>query len=224
MSSCEVKLNLRLQAVKYMSMYKGLKNKSRLVTLLVVVALLAGGWLAFGREKLNSPQSTDQPSGQAQVDSSSQPGATSNLPYVETKEFKYQKPDGWTLMSQKALDAAEASSGIGRPISPAGTFIIKVSDSSFKDTNELKNATLEGLKKLTYFQLALSEEIKVDAQSGHKFIYSFSDRSGANKLTQQMSAVINKDKVYLLLFSSTTADYDKQTGDFNKILVSFKFK
>lgn len=205
-------------------MYKGLKNKSRLVTLLVVVALLAGGWLAFGREKVNSPQSVDQPSSQTQVDSSSQPGAISNLPYVETKEFKYQKPDGWTLMTQKALDAAEAASGIGRPISPAGTFIIKLSDSTFKNSNELKDATLEGLKKLTYFSLASSEETKIDGRSGYKFIYSFSDRNGANKLTQQMYAVINKDKVFLLLFSSTAADYDKQTAEFNKILVSFKFK
>lgn len=195
------------------------------VTIVAAAALLvAGVWLAFKPEPKNTTQPPSQKTGQVQVGSSSQPDATSNLPYVETADFKYQKPDGWALMSQKALDASEASSGIGRPISPAGTFIVKATDSTFKDTNELKNATLEGLKKFAYFQLLSSAETKVDGKSGYKFIYSFSDKNGENKLTQQMSVTINKDRVFLLLFSSTTDDYDKQTGEFNKILDSFQFK
>ena len=67
-------------------------------------------------------------------------------------------------------------------------------------------------------------DTKVDGQAGQKFTYNFSDSSGKNKTTQQMSVIPYKQKTFFLLFSSAAGDYDKQTDDFASILASFKFK
>ncbi len=200
--------------------------KSRVVVGLAIAALVVGGgWLAFKPSHKTSFPATGQKTGQVlTAPSSSQTGDASNLPYIETAEFKYVQPANWVQMSQKVLDVSGASSGIARPTAPAATFSIKVSAAIPKDNDDLKNSTLNELKKFSHFALITSADTKVDGKNGQKFIYSFSDTSGQNKVIQYMSVVVNKNKTFFLLFSSAAGDYDKQAGDFASILSSFHFK
>ncbi len=206
------------------------KSKSRVVAAAAVAVLLAvGGWQAFkpsGKPAQNTGEQKPGQSGQVQTSpsSSSQPAVNSSLPYIETAGFKYQEPSGWAQMSQKVLDSSGAASGIARPTAPAATFTLKVSEATPKDDNDLKNSILDELKKFSHFELKSASETKVDGEGGQKFVYNFSDKNGDNKVTQQMSVIVNKNKTYFLLFSSAAADLDKQTGDFAQILASFHFK
>lgn len=197
------------------------KNRSRVVALVAVAVLLVASWLVFKPSPKTSTPTGGQTSGQAQTTT---PSSASSQTYVETADFKYSKPVGWAKISQKTLDFTGAASGIGRPTEPVASFNIKISNAIPKDNNDLKNSTLSELKKFTNFQLTSTVDTKVDGQAGQKFTYNFSDSSGKNKTTQQMSVVSYKQKTFFLLFSSAAADYDKQAGDFNNILASFKFK
>jgi hypothetical protein len=198
------------------------KNKPRVVAVVAVAVLLVAGWLAF-KPSPKTPTTTSTPD-----TSQNTPGTKgadpAKLVTIETADFKYAKPVGWAEISQKALDSTGAASGIGRPTEPVATFSIKVSNATPKDNNDLKNSTLNELKKFTNFQLVSNVDTKVDGQAGQKFTYNFSGSSGKNKTTQQMSVVPYKQKTFFLLFSSATADYDKQAGDFSAILSTFKFK
>ena len=193
-----------------------------MVTLAVVAALVVGGWLAFKPEA----KTTNTPvTGQTTPATTSTKGADpSKAVLIEADGFKYEKPAGWAEIAPKILEANGSASGIGRPIEPVATFGVKISNTTPKDANDLRNGTLNELKKFTNFQLTSNVNTKVDNQSGQKFIYSFSDGEGKNKTTQQMSVIPYKGKTFFLLFSSAAADYDKQAAEFNKILVSFKFK
>lgn len=197
------------------------KNRSRVVAIAAVAVLLVAGWLVFVRDNTTATPTGGQTSGQAQTTT---PSSASSQAYVETADFKYSKPVGWAKISQKTLDSTGAASGIGRPTEPVASFNIKISNAIPKDNNDLKNSTLNELKKFTNFQLVSNVDTRVDGQAGQKFTYNFSDSSGKNKTTQQMSVVPYKQKTFFLLFSSAAADYDKQAGDFASILASFKFK
>jgi len=196
------------------------------VVALVVAAFLlfVGGWLVFKPSRNNAISTATTPvTGQTSL---ATPAATATDPVkldsVETADFKYVKPSGWAEISTKTLESTGAASGIGRPTDPVATFSIKVSNAIPKDSNDLKNSTLNELKKFTNFQLLSDADTKVDGQADQKFTYTFT--SGSNKITQQMNVIPYKQKTFFLLFHSTTADFDKQTSDFAGILSNFHFK
>jgi len=186
---------------------------------MAVAVLLVAGWIVFVRDNKSATPTGGQTSGQAQTTT---PSSASSQTYVETADFKYSKPVGWAKISQKTLDSTGAASGIGRPTEPVASFLINISDSIPKNNDELKNSVLSPPKNHRDFELILSESVKIDGHAGQKFAYSYTDSTG-NKITQQESVVVYKQKAFILLFS-TTADYNKQAGDFNNILASFKFK
>ena len=196
------------------------KNRARVVAAVAVVMLLTAGWLAVKPSHKAPAISTP---GASQTTSATKGADPAKLVTIETADFKYGKPVGWAEISSKTLDSTGAASGIGRPTEPVATFSIKVSNAVPRDNNDLKNSTLNELKKFTNFQLMSTVDTKVDGQAGQKFTYNFSDSSGKNKTTQQMSVVPYKQKTFFLLFSSAAGDYDKQTDDFASILASFKF-
>ncbi|GEM_PF-1298778 len=201
-------------------------SRNRVVAGVATALLVAGGaWLAFGRGD-NKPATTTVP-GTSQTTPAllATKGADpAKLVTIEVTEFKYDKPAGWAQMAQKVLDSSGAASGIARPAAPTATFTIKVNSAVPKDNNDLRDSTLTELRKFSHFSLISSADTKVDSKSGQKFVYSFSDINDENKVTQNISVVVNKQKTFFLLFSSAAADYDKQTGDFAAILGSFHFK
>lgn len=200
------------------------KNKSRLVAAVAVAMLLSAGWLAF-KPSPKTPATISTPGTSQTTTTTTTKGADpAKLVTIETADFNYAKPAGWAEISPQTLASTGAASGIGRPTEPVATFSIKVSTTVPKDNNDLKNGTLNELKKFTNFQLVSDVDTKVDGQAGQKFTYSFSGSSGNSKTTQQMSVVPYKGKTFFLLFSSAATDYDKQAGDFSAILASFKFK
>ncbi len=194
-----------------------------MIVLAAVAVLVLGAWLAF---KPDSTRTTNTPvTGQTTQATASTKGADpSKAVLIEADGFRYEKPAGWAEISSKTLESNGSASGIGRPTEPVATFGVRIADSTPKDSNDLRNGTLSELRKFTNFQLVSDVNTKVDNQSGQIFVYSFSDSEGKNKTTQQMSVIPYKGKTFFLLFSSAAANYDKQTAEFNKILVSFKFK
>src|SRR3990167_5853748 len=203
-----------------MSMYKGL-NRSRLIALAVVATLAVGGWLAFKPDS-SSNQATE-PVNISGGQSVSQDA--SGTAFIETADFKYEIPACWLQMKKEVLEQTGATSGIGRVSSSSATFATRVSTSTPKNDDELKNNSLDDIKKnAPNFALLSSLSTKVDGHSGYKFTYSFTDKDGQNKLRQQLSAVPYKTKTFFLLASSSDGDFDKQKGEFDKILNSFRFK
>mgnify|MGYP001570262267 CR=1 FL=1 len=200
------------------------RSRSKLATVLVIAVLTGAGWMVFKPSSKTATAPTPASSQTTQPTSTTKGADPAKLVTIGTADFKYSKPVGWAEISPKTLDSTGAASGIGRPTEPVATFSVKVSNAVPKDNNDLKNSTLNELKKFTNFQLVSDVDTKVDGQAGRKFTYNFSDSSGNNKTTQQMSVVPYKQKTFFLLFSSTAADYDKQTGDFSAILSGFKFK
>ena len=202
-----------------------LKSRSRVVAAAAIVVLLAvGSWLVFKPKHQSLTPQNPQPVGvQAGQTTTGQRGADpTKLVTIETADFSYAKPAGWAEISPKALNGA--NSGIGRPTVPVATFTIKVSSVVPKDDAEVKDSVLSAPKYLPNFGLISSESTKVNGQPGQKFIYSYTDSKGSNKITSNMSVVVYKQRSFFLLFSSGADDYDKQVGDFDKILASFKFK
>lgn len=209
------------------------KKSSRVVVALVVAGLLAAGWFAFIKSDQKNPSpatQTNQPAN-AQTGQTSQPNAgsqTTTSPtgtFVEKTNYKYEVPSGWVELKKEALDQAGADSGIGRVSALAATFRTRLSTSTPKDETELKNSTLDDVKRnAPNFTLMSSVSTKVDNQSGQVFIYTFSDTASQQKFRHQLSAVPYKGKTFFLLASSIDSDFDKQTAEFKKILDSFKFK
>ncbi len=201
------------------------KTKSRVVVSMAVAALLVAGWLAFKPSPKNATTSTSGTGQTTQATTAAKGADSAQTVTIETADFKYGKPAGWAEISPKILDSTGAASGIGRPTEPVATFSVRVSSSVPKDSNDLKNNSLNDIKKnAPNFTLISSVSTTVSGQSGQKFVYSFTDSTGNNKTTQQMSVIPYKQRTFFLLFSSGGADYDKQTGDFTTILNSFKFK
>ncbi len=200
------------------------KNRSRVVAATAVVVLLTAGWLAF-KPSHKAPTTTSTPvtSQTTRATPATKGADPAKLVTIEAADFKYAKPVGWAKISQKTLDSIGAASGIGRPTDPVASFSINESDSIPKNNDELKNSVLSAPKHLQNFELISSETLKIDGQGGQKFTYTFTDSTG-NKITQQTSVVVYKQKAFILLFSSAAANYDKQTGDFANILASFHFK
>lgn len=201
------------------------KKGSKVVAALVVAGLLAAGWFAFKPEPKPTTTATKPTTSQTTDTTTTERGADpAKLVAIETADFKYEKQAGWAEISPILLESTGAASGIGRPTEPVATFSIKVSSSVPKDNNDLKNSTLNELKKFTNFQLTTDTNIKVDNQSGQRFVYNYTDSEGQNKSTQQMDVVVYKQKTFFLLFSSSADDYSKQTKDFDQILKGFQFK
>lgn len=205
------------------------RSKSRVVVGLAIVTLVVGGgWQIFSSDHKSTPSTqTTKPTGV----STGQPAAANNTsgiattPFIETADFKYELLSGWAGLKKEVLEQAGASSGIGRVANLAATFRTKVSPSTPKDNNELKNSTLDDVKKnAPNFTLLSSVSTKVDGQAGQMFTYSFTDTDGKNKIRQQLSAIPYKGKTFFLLASAVDSDFDKQTGEFKKILDSFRFK
>lgn len=195
------------------------KNRFRVVTTTAVVLLLtAGGWLAFKPSPKITTTSTPITS---QTTKAADP--TQSV-IIETADFKYAKPAGWAEISKNTLSSSGASSGIGRPIEPVATFTVKVSSVTPSGAAEIKNAVLDGPKKLPNFVLISTADTKIDGQPGQMFVYSFTGSTGQDRSTQQMNIIIYKQRSFFLAFQSTSANYDKQTSDFASILASFKFK
>src|SRR3990167_3478735 len=209
------------------------KNNSRVVAAVAVTVLLAAGWFVFIKpdQKNSTPTTqTNQPTN-AQTGQSNQPAADSqatNLPtgtFVEKADYKYEVPSGWIEMKKETLEQAGADSGIGRVSALAATFRIKVASSTPKNDNELKNNTLDDVKRnAPNFVLVSTNSTKVDNKAGYVFVYAFTDTSSQQKFRHQLSAVPNKGKTFFLLASSVDSDLDKQTEEFKKIIDSFHFK
>lgn len=191
-----------------------LGRAAQLTTLVVIGLVIA--LVIFWPSKVTAP--TGQGSNQTP------PASVGKSLDVATSDFHYTKPAGWATLAKADLDAQTAASGIFHT-SPAASFTIKVSGSTPASATELKNSTLDDIKKnAPNFTLLTSTSTKVDGQSGQVFGYTFTDKAGQNKLRQQLSAIPYKGKTYFLLFSSLDSDYDKQATDFGGILASFKFK
>ena len=198
------------------------RRKLKVVALLAIVILMAlvFGWRWHGSPPKNQAQSQPQTS-----KTTGNPGQQPTAAKPGTADFSYQKPAFWAEMSQKLLGASGAASGIAHPNAPVATFTIKVSPSTPSNESELKNSSLNDIKKNAHnFALVSSVETTVDGQRGQKFTYSFTDLTGQNKLIQQMSVIPYKGKTFFLLFSSAAPDFDKQKAGFTDILSSFQFK
>ncbi|MBI2592212.1 hypothetical protein HYW36_01925 [Candidatus Saccharibacteria bacterium] len=207
------------------------KEKFKLPVLVTIAALLVVSWLVFKPDnKGSSPASqtaqTTAPTSQTgqqtgETKATGQPLGT----FVEKTDYKYEVPSGWVEIKKEALDQAGADSGIGRVAALAATFRIKISFSTPSNDNQLRNNTLDDIKKnAPNFALLSTTSTKVDGKSGYVFVYTFSDTSSKQKFRHQLSAVPNKGKTFFLLSSSVDSDFDKQTSEFKKITDSFKFK
>lgn len=210
-------------------MYKG--RKFKLLALAAVAALLAG-WLIFKPDN-KSPSPATQ-TGQAATVQTGQSGTANAEPktteqplgtFIEKADYKYAVPSGWAEMSKEVIQRTEADSGIGRITDLAATFRIKIAPSTPSNDNELKNNTLNDVKRnAVNFTLVSTNSTKVDSKPGYVFVYTFTDTSSKQKFRHQLSAVPNKGKTFFLLASSVDSDFDKQVAEFQKILASFKFK
>lgn len=189
---------------------------------LAILIIAFGGWLVFKPSNNKGPAQT---STQTQtVSTTAGSAAIPTQAYIETADFKYLKPSGWVEISQNSLDSSGATSGIARPSSPTASFTIKVNQAVPKDDNDLKNSTLTELKNFLHFNLISTSSVSVNGKHGQQFVYSYSDTSYQNKITQNINVVVNRQKTFFLLFSSSAGDYDRQTSDFSAILSSFSFK
>src|SRR3990167_4660482 len=209
------------------------KKSSRVVAAAAVAGLLAVGWFVFtGPEQKNStPATQTNKPANAQTGQSNQPAANNQATnsalgtFVERTDYKYEVPSGWFEMKKETLEQAGADSGIGRVSALAATFRIKVASSTPKNDNELKNNTLDDVKRnAPNFVLVSTNSTKVDNKAGYVFVYAFTDTSSQQKFRHQLSAVPYKGKTFFLLASSIDSDFDKQTTEFKKILDSFRFK
>lgn len=202
---------------------------SRSKVIVVVVAVIAAAIL-IGLAANNNPKktgSTSQTTGGTSTSLKIKDETQTVTPtgtYIETPEFKYLQPEAWAPLSQKVLDVGGAASGIGRPNAPAATFTIKVANATPANKDDLRNSTLNELKKFSNFQLISVNDTKVDGKSGADFLYTFSDKGGGNKVRQHMYVIINKGKTFFLLFASADSSFGEAGADFGKILTSFKFK
>lgn len=198
---------------------------SKVAVVLVVAGLAAAGWFVFKPDAKPTTTTTNPATSQAVQATSDERGADpKKAVFIEVDDFRYEKPAGWAEISPQILKSNGSASGIGRPTEPVATFSIRVTDSIPKDNTDLRNSTLNELKKFTNFLLSSNTDTKVDSKSGQRFVYNFTDSEGKNKTAQQMSVIVHNNKTFFLLFSSADADYNKQTGEFQKILDSFKFK
>ena len=199
-----------------------MRSRTRYWVVAGLAVIVAGGWLAFGRH-------SDTGSGIPQVKTvqTTNPGGTTNTQkYIETSDFKYIVPEGWVELDKNALDRAAASSGIGRLSSYPATFRTQI-DVLLSNDTDLKTQPLNIIKKnAPNFKQISVNSTTVDKKAGQQFVYTFTDNDGKNKVRQQLSAVPvkDKDKTFLLLFSSPDDSFDKQSNDFKTILDSFKFK
>lgn len=137
---------------------------------------------------------------------------------IKTGDFTYKPLSGWSILSKETLAASDATSGIGTS-SPAATFTIKVSSAVPKNNQEQEQATLSELKKLSHFELLSSGDAKIDSKDAKKLVYRFGDSS---KVKQELYVIVNNQKTYFLLFSSSEQNFDKKRADFDKILEDFK--
>lgn len=196
-----------------MSLFKP-KPKTILI-LVIIIALAAAGYYYFRPEQPATPSgssgtSTAKPSDTGKAESV----------YVETKDFKYAKPSGWVKLSQSALDKNAATSGIGLFGKPV-FFTVQVNNSAPGSSSELKNSTLNVIKKLPGFVLISSGSTKLDGQAGQKFVYQTSDQS---KTRAELTAVIHNKKTFFLLFSVADQNFDDYRADFTAIEKSFQFE
>ena len=202
------------------------KRKLKLLALLVVCLLFVAIAGFFVIKKL-SPVKTTGPTGSHQTASNTNnQGQSTPQPTQPANgsirggaaDFSYQSPAGWADMSKQVLDASGAASGISHQTSPTATFTIKVSNAIPKDTNDLKNSTLNELKKFSNFALIANVDTNINGKTGQKFTYTFSDKNGNNKVKQEINVVVYNQKTFFLLFSSSESDFAKQSADFPQIL------
>jgi hypothetical protein len=176
----------------------------------ILVALIAGIFIF----KASSDKGTQPDQGQTTTAAVKPAG-------IGTADFTYQKPAGWAQLAQEVLDANHATSGIGRSPESSATFTIRTASSVPTSDADLKDSTLNELRKLSQFELLNSGPTQVDGKAGQKFTYQF---EAADKIKQEMSVIVYKQKTFFLLFSSADTDFDKQAADFAGILSGFKFK
>ena len=187
----------------------------------LVVIVLGVGFLVLRPSPDKTTSASDAKKGSSSPQTNIEGVARSQAAPVDTGDFKYQKPAGWGKLTQEVLDKSGAVSGIGQPPNLAATLTIKVSDSTPVNNADLKESSLNELKKLSDFKLLSFSETKVDGKYGQKFIYQY----GANdsKVKQELFVVPNKGKTFFLLFSSADSNFNKHASDFDNILSSFTF-
>lgn len=190
------------------------------VVVIIAIASVTLGW--FPHKTPSKTSSTGTNTSQPTSSNAVQAPDPATKSTIDVDTFTYDKPAGWAAIAASALQTSGSITGIGLSSLPSVTFTAKVVDSVPANDSALKNDTLAGLKKFDDFTLISNTNIKVNGQSGQQFIYSFSGTSG--KSNQRLIEIVYKQKTYMLLFQSLASDFDKQAGDFAKILDSFKFK
>ncbi|MBI3624230.1 hypothetical protein HY218_01210 [Candidatus Saccharibacteria bacterium] len=109
--------------------------------------------------------------------STSSSSQTTQSAYVETADFKYPLPSGWTRLAQDVLNDDGAVSGVGQISTNSALFLVKISDATPANITDLKNSILTELKNLTNFELISSGVTSVNSQSGQQFVYRFGDQT-----------------------------------------------
>lgn len=147
---------------------------------------------------------------------------------MSTDFFTYQKPSGWAKLSKQFLDDGGAASGVALPDTttadalPHATFVIKMSDTTPKDDAELKNHSIDDIKKnAPNFKEVSSESIQLDGESGQKFVYTFGE---TDKTKQELYVAAHSGKTYFLLCSANETVFTEHQADCDSISSSFKFK
>lgn len=190
--------------------YRKFGTKTNIFIVAVVFLMAIVAFFTFGTSKKNTTQGKTNPQ-------------VAQAVYIETTDFKYQKPTGWEKLSTEFLNKEGSVSGIATAPTATVRFTIAMQPVSSSPANdaELKDSTLNTLKKLQNFELIGSGDTKVDGKSGQTYTYRYGDKI---KTKQELTTVAYKDNVFLIKFTSTDSDFDNQKTDFSKILTSFKFK
>jgi hypothetical protein len=202
------------------------KVKSLFIIVMVAVLLLAlVGFVVYKR--FAKPSNSSSTPNSNTIDNQSQGGSKSSgssegSKTVSNDDFTFNAPTGWAFLAKASLDSTGATSGISRISAPGASFTIKVADAKPTSDNDLKNSTINELKKAPGFSLLSNANTQVSGKSGQKFVYTISGQSNS-KLKQEMSVVVNKQKTFFLLFSAYEPDFDKLGSEYKQILDNFKF-
>lgn len=148
---------------------------------------------------------------------------------ITVEDLTYQKPKGWAKLSKAVLESSAANSGIALPATsssgttgpPIASFTVRVVPSIPKDNNDLKNSTLEVLKKLSKFELVSNTDTKVAGKTGQKFAYTYEDKT---KMEQELTVVVYNKKTYFILAYADATKFNAQSAEFAKIVGSITFK
>jgi len=196
-------------------------NSSRLTLIGIVLLLAVVGFFIFKKSGNKKPDQTSQT--KTSTSNQGQPSAQTKEVSVSATDFSYQKPAGWTSLTQDKLNAQDAVSGIEHSSGLPATFTVAVEAATSSPSNDadVKNSVMGSLNKLPHFELLSITSTTVGGHNGQKFTYTFSNNS---KTKQELTVILYKQRAFSLLFAGPDTDFNNQKADFDKILASFKFQ